>query len=104
MSGFWLTLFLVHDRYVAAGVPSYFLFSLMFPIAFGLYGVAFFASATAAKLDWLRWFALAAWAFSFAALFFLTSPAQMLIAALGSFVCALLPGVILMRREPSEIV
>jgi hypothetical protein len=104
ISGFWITLFLVHDRYVAVGVPDYFLFSLMFPIAFGLYGVAFFASATAARLDWLRWFALAAWGFSFATMFLLNNSLQMLVAAIGTLVCALLPGVILMRREPSDIV
>lgn len=103
-SGFWITLFLVHDKYAAIGVPTYFLFSLMFPIAFGLYGVAFFASATAARLDWLRWFALAAWGFSFASLFLLDSAYQMLVGGIGTFVCALLPGAILMRREPSDIV
>lgn len=104
MSGFWLTVMFVHDRFTGAGVPPYFLFSLMFPIAFGLYGVAFFASATAAKLDWLRWFALAAWAFSFVTLFLAADARQLLVAALGTYVCALLPGIILMRREPSEIV
>ena len=103
-SGFWITLFLIHDRYTAIGIPDYFLFSLMFPVAFGLYGVAFFASATAARLDWLRWFALAAWAFSFATLFLLDSAMQMLVAGVGTFVCALVPGLILMRREPSDIV
>ncbi|MEX0643812.1 MAG: hypothetical protein WD076_00760 [Parvularculaceae bacterium] len=104
ISGFWITLFLVHDRYSAIGVPEYFLYGLMFPIAFGLYGVAFFASATAARLDWLRWFALAAWAFSFTTLFLLDNSLQMLVGGIGTFLCALLPGFILMRREPSDIV
>lgn len=104
MTGFWATLFFAHGRYIDIGVPAYFLFSMMFPIAFGLYGVAFFASATAARLDWLKLFAIAAWVVSFALLFFLNSPYQMLIAAAGSFVCAVVPGILLMRREPSEIV
>lgn len=104
ISGLFATMFFVHDRYSAAGVPPYFLFSLMFPISFGLYGVAFFASATAARLDWLRWFAVAAWGFSFLSLFLLDSPYQMLAAAIGTAFCALVPGVILMRREPSDIV
>lgn len=103
-SGFFITLTLVHDRFTNLGVPPFFLFSLMFPVAFGLYGVAFFASATAARLDWLRWFAAAAWAFSFVSLFLLDSDYQMLVAAVGVIVCALIPGVILMRREPSDIV
>lgn len=104
MSGFWATLFLVHDRFTEIGVPAYFLFSLMFPVAFGLYGVAFYASAAAARLDWLKWFAYCAWGFSFVSLFLLDNVYQMLVAAIGSFACAALPGIILMRREPAEIV
>lgn len=104
LSGFWATLLVVHDRFTGLGVPAYFLFSLMFPVAFGLYGVAFYASAAAARLDWLKWFAYGAWGFSFASLFLLDSVYQMLVAAVGSFACSLLPGVILMRREPADIV
>lgn len=104
ITGFFLTLFLVHDRFTGAGLPAYFLFSLMFPVAFGLYGVAFYASAAAARIDWLKGFAFAAWGFSFASLFLLTSPYQMLVAAAGSLISASVPGLILMRREPAEIV
>jgi hypothetical protein len=104
ISGFFATLFFVHDRFVGVGVPPYFLFGLMFPVAFGLYGVAFFASATAARLDFLRAFAFLAWGFSFASLFLLDSPYQMLVAACGGVACAVLPGIMLMRREPSDIV
>lgn len=104
ISGLFLTLMIVHDNYAAAGLPPYFLFSLMFPVAFGLYGVAFLASATAARLDWLKWFAYASWGFAFASLFLLGDSRQMLLAAAGSFVCALTPGLLLMRREPSETV
>ena len=104
ITGFWFTLLVVHDNFAGAGVPSYFLFTLMFPVAFGLYGVAFYASATAARLNWLRWFAYAAWVFSFVSLFLLDSSFQMLVAAVGSITCAVVPGLMLMRREPSEIV
>jgi len=103
-TGFWLTMTFAHDNYTSSGVPAYFLFGLMFPVAFGLYGIAFFASATAAQALWLRWFAFAAWSFSFVAMFLIGNPLQMVVAALGSFVCAVAPGLILMRNEPSEIV
>lgn len=103
-SGFFATLFFTHDQYQALGVPPYFLFGLMFPVAFGLYGVAFFASATAARLGWLRWFAGAAWAVALGGLFLLDSPYQMLLAAIGILACAVAPGLLLMRREPSDIV
>jgi len=104
MTLFWLTLMVVHDNYTAVGMAPYFLFSLMFPVAFGLYGVAFFATATAARLGWLRYFSYLSWGFAIVSLFLLDSPHQLLVGAIGSLVCAALPGLILMRNEPSEIV
>lgn len=104
MTLFWITSMMVHDNYTELGVPRYFLFSLMFPVAFGVYGVAFFATATAAKLPWLRWYAYLAWAFCVATLFLLGSAHQFLAGGVGCFVTAVLPGVLLMRREPRNIV
>jgi hypothetical protein len=104
MTLFWITLMVVHDNYTDAGMAPYFLFSLMFPVAFGLYGVAFFATATAARLGWLRYFSYLSWGFAVVSLFLLASPQQLLVGAIGSLACAALPGLILMRREPSEIV
>ena len=76
----------------------------MFPVSFGVYGIAFYATATAARLAWLRGFAVAAWIFSVASLYFLGDARQIVVAGVGSLVCAALPGFILMRREPSDIV
>jgi hypothetical protein len=104
ISLFWITLMVVHDNYIDGGMAPYFLFSLMFPVVFGLYGVAFFATATAARLGWLRYFAYLSWGFAIVSLFLLGSPHQLLVGALGSLSCAALPGLILMRQEPSEIV
>jgi hypothetical protein len=104
MTLFWIALIFVHDDFTAAGVPAYFLFTLMFPVAFGLYGVAFFATAVAARLKWLKGFALLSWAFSAASLFLLASDYLFLLGAAGSFSCAALPGVLLMRSEPKDIV
>jgi len=103
-TGFWVTLMMVHNNFTAVGVPPYFLFGLMFPLAFGLYGVAFFATATAARTPWLAGVAVIAWVFSAASLVLMANANQMLVGALGSFVCILAPGIILMRNEPSEIV
>ena len=104
MTMFFCALLFAHDNYVDAGVPAYFLFSLLYPMGFGLYGVAFMATAVAARVSWLRYFALASWVFSACSLFFLATAHQFLIGALGLVICTLAPGVILMRREPSEIV
>ncbi len=104
MTLFWLALMFVHDNFTAFGVPAFFLFSLMFPIAFGVYGVAFFATATAAKLPWLKWYAGLAWAFSILCLFLMGADAQFLAGGVGLLASAVLPGVLLMRREPRDIV
>ena len=104
MTGFWFTLMAVHDNYTDVGVPPYFLFSLMFPVAFGLYGIAFYATAAAGRAPWLKWIAFVAWGCSALSLSLMTSGHQMLVGGLGSFVCVVLPGIAMMRAEPSETV
>ncbi|MEZ5914236.1 MAG: hypothetical protein R3C42_01235 [Parvularculaceae bacterium] len=101
---YWFSLLAFHGNFEAEGIKPYALFNTMFPVAFGVYGIAFYATATAARLDWLRGFALAAWIFSVASLYYLGDVRQIVVAGVGSLVCAALPGLILMRREPSEIV
>ncbi len=104
MTLFFVGVLFAHDDYVAYGVPSYFLFSMLFPIGFGFYGVAFYAMATASRTEWLRYFAYLSWVFAAASLFFMATSVQFLVGAVGLFLCAAAPGVILMRREPANIV
>lgn len=104
MTVFWGAVMIAHDNFTAFGVPPYFLFSLMFPVGFGVYGVAFYATATAARLGWLKGFAALSWAFSVFSMFLLGKDIQFLTGAAGLFLCAALPGAVLMRREPKEIV
>lgn len=104
MSIFWIASMLFQGRLAAAGFEPRFLYGLMFPVAFGLYGIAFFATAVAARLDWMRGFAIASWIFSVAALYFIGDARQFLVGAAGSLLCGCFPGVLMMRREPSEIV
>jgi hypothetical protein len=104
MSVFWIAAMLFQGRLAAAGFEARFLFGMMFPVAFGLYGIAFLATAVAARLDWMRGFAIASWIFSVAALYFVGEARQFLVGAAGSLLCAALPGVLMMRREPAEIV
>ncbi len=104
MSVFWIAAMVFQGRLAAAGFEPRFLYGLMFPLAFGVYGIAFLATSVAARLDWMRGFAVASWMFSIAALYFAGDARQFLVGAAGSLLCAALPGVLLMRREPSEIV
>jgi hypothetical protein len=101
---YWFTLLLLRDKFTADGVTPHTLFGTMFPIAFGVYGIAFYATATAARLEWMRGFAVAAWIFSVASLYYFADDRQLLVAAVGSVICAVLPGLLLMRREPNDIV
>jgi len=101
---YWFSLLAFHGNFESEGIKPYALFNTMFPIAFGVYGIAFFATATAARLDWLRGFAVSAWIFSVASLYFMGDAKQIIVAGAGSLICAALPGYILMRREPSDIV
>lgn len=104
LSLLWIAALMLRGHFQSAGVEPGLMFSLMFPVAFGVYGVAFYATATAARLDWMRGFALAAWVFSIAGFYFIGDERQLLVGAAGSFVCALLPGLLLMRREPGDVV
>ena len=104
MTVLWIAIIFAHDNFTALGVPPYFLFSMMFPAAFGLYGVAFYASAVAARLGWLKGFALLSWGFAVACVFLAGSNYQFLAGGIGCIACAALPGWLLMRQEPQEIV
>ncbi|MDZ7628958.1 MAG: hypothetical protein U5J99_11220 [Parvularculaceae bacterium] len=104
MSIFWIAAMIFQSRLNAAGFESRFLFGLMFPLAFGLYGIAFFATAVAARLHWMGGFAASSWLFSVTSFYFIGDTTQFIVGAAGSFVCAVFPGLLLMRREPSEIV
>lgn len=104
MTTLFVALLFAHDKYTDIGVPAYFLFSLLFPIGFGVYGVAFMATATAARAGWLRYFSILSWGFAAASLFYLATATQFLVGAIGLALCAAAPGVLLMRREPSETI
>lgn len=100
MTVLWIALMFAHDNFTALGVPRFFLFGMMFPIAFGVYGIAFYATAVAARQRWLYAFALLSWGFCVAGLFFLDSAVQFALGAAGSIACAFTPGLLMVLREP----
>jgi hypothetical protein len=71
---------------------------------FGLYGVALYATASLSGHSWLSAFAWLAWAISGPLWFYMGQPWAYLIAAAGAILVLLIPGLIMMRREPSAIV
>jgi hypothetical protein len=71
---------------------------------FGLYGVALFLSAGLSGHTWLRAFAWLAWSVSGTLWYFMGEPWAYIVAAIGSILVLLVPGVIMMRGEPSKVV
>lgn len=94
---FLLSITVLHDNFEAAGIKPYALFWMVLPVAFGVCGLSFHAIAIAARLDWMRGFAAAAWIFSAASLYYLGDAKQLLAASAGSVICAVFPGLILIR-------
>jgi hypothetical protein len=72
--------------------------------AFGFFGLALGVSATISGQGWLRGFSLLAFATSAVLWTFINEPWAYLLASVASVVVLLLPGVILVRRQPSAIV
>lgn len=71
---------------------------------FGLYGVALYSTASLSGHTWLRAFAWLAWSVSLTLWLFMGQHWAYLAAAAGAVLVLLIPGVIMMRGEPSKIV
>ncbi|NHK28866.1 hypothetical protein FF098_013170 [Parvularcula flava] len=103
---YWLSIVAAMLLVQEGGYPVRFLFATMFPVAFGLYGLAFFATAVVAHQPWYRWISVASWAIACFLLLSLSiwPDAYMLVAAIGTYAVVLLPGYVMVRNEPSDIV
>jgi hypothetical protein len=71
---------------------------------FGLYGVALYSTASLSGHGWLRIFAWLSWSLSATMWVFLGEPWAYVMGAVGAFLVLLVPGVIMMRGEPSKVV
>ena len=71
---------------------------------FGLYGVALYVTAMMARRPWLRAFAFMAWAISGALWYFINQPWAYLIAAAGCATVLIIPGLLMLQREPKTVV
>lgn len=71
---------------------------------FGLYGVALYATASISGHRWLSTFAYLAWIISGVLWFYMSEPWAYLIASAGAVLVLLIPGIAMMRAEPSRVV
>ena len=87
----------------ALGRVSYVAVDLIMPVAFGLYGTAFLATAAASGQAWLRGFAVGAYVAAAGSVWLSGGPAQYLWGAFAALLVAALPGFLLLRREPPAL-
>lgn len=79
--------------------------ALVFPsLIFALYGSGWAVSAAMSGQKWLWWPAIGGWLAAPVVAWFTNTPALWLIYAAGIFLLALVPGLVLMRQEPSDVV
>lgn len=77
----------------------------VFPsLILALYGSGWAVSAEMSGKKWLWWLAIGGWAAAPVCALFIGTPLLWLVYAAGLFALALVPGLILMRQEPSDIV
>jgi hypothetical protein len=76
----------------------------IFGAAFALYGAALFGTAKLSQQSWLAAFAWLSFAVAFTLCLFANESWAYLNAAVGSLLVLLAPGLVLMRREPSNVV
>ena len=78
---------------------------MIFPsLIFALYGSAWAVSATMSGQKWQWYLAIGSWIATPLIAFLIGSPLMWLGYAAGLFLFALVPGLILMRQEPAEVV
>ncbi|SPU42267.1 hypothetical protein [Brevundimonas diminuta] len=79
--------------------------AMIFPsLIFALYGSAWAVSATMSGQKWQWYLAIGSWIATPLIAFLIGSPLMWLGYAAGLFLFALVPGLILMRQEPAEVV
>lgn len=103
---YWLAILAATLIAAEGGFPVRYLLATMFPVAFGLYGLAFFVTAVVANQGWYRWVSVLSWTVAVALILELALPGNlyMLIAALGTYAVVAVPGYHMIRNQPSETV
>lgn len=88
----------------ALGYTSFNITNLIMPIAFGVYGLAYFVIAKLSGETRLLAPSFLAFAIMAVSLFMLNSPQLFLVSILGVVLTVIIPSLISLRREPSDVV
>ena len=81
-----------------------YMFASLFPVTFGLYGVTYLVTSVAVNQSWMRAVSGVSFFFMVLMVFSITTPHNMLLAMFGVIAVAILPGLKMMKDQPSEIV
>jgi hypothetical protein len=87
------------ERYAAAGVNINTFFSLISPLAFGVYSIAFCATAVAARAKWLWAFVGISLMLSAASMLVVLTIWQFVVTIAGVIAVTILPGVIMIQKN-----
>ena len=101
---FWFSILFAEMLGVNGEFPVGYLGMAMFPVVFGLYGLAFLVTSVATNSSWMKWVAYASWAISSALIFSVGTYHFLLLSALGTYAVVFVPGYILVKNQPSTIV
>lgn len=77
--------------------------NVIMAFGFGVYGIALRSTAIFSESGWLRPFALFAFVWSAILWFFVDQPWAYLLAAAGCVVVLIIPGAVMMRRQPAAL-
>ncbi len=91
--------FLANDKFAAAGINPSVLFSMMAPIAFGVYAIALAATAVAGKAGWLFRYVVLAFIFAALTLVLVWDLKQFLAAIAGIVLVIIIPGFIMLDKS-----
>lgn len=105
-SGVGFGIFAMWAAFMAAGVTTgnWEMMRVMPIVVFAAYGSAWFVAGTMAGVKWMNWIALLSYAGAVLLGLFSTSVHLLLVYAGLMVFVALLPGLALMRQEPSEVI
>jgi hypothetical protein len=105
-SAIGFAIFALGLSYAAAGfrLQSEDIMSTFPSVIFALYGAGWAVASAMTGKQWLWWVALGSWAMAPLLGWFATTPEQYLIYAAALLLLMALPGAVLLRQEPSDIV
>ena len=98
--GLAMTFFLNFKEHPEVG----YLFATLFPIAFGIYGIAFYVTKVATGQEFYKYITIGSWILAVILLLFVHSDLVFVVAGLGTYAVIAAPGFWMIKQQPSDVV